>query len=328
MWEEYSDKEKDLWGNLIERHKIIGLPEVDSRYLLKHSGVLEKDIQDVVIRGSKGVPYYLDISIDTYKSINKIKKPEPDDFAKVPEEVFERFIKYLDENKEAAIKVLSVPNFWNRDIFNALIKEFTNYPKNSLSTIHNFSFIDEDKIEEGKWSMHQLMRQSWQEYQEKKERDERKKVHKFMFTYYESKVKNLDIKQITQEHRIALIEAFYHAKKTFEAEDLLNWFVTVSDSFEKAAFWQLITPMYEEMLQILEAELGPEHPSVATSLNNLAGLYRHMGDYDKALPLFQRALDIREKVLGPQHPSVVTSLNNLAGLYRHMVSRPVNNFSF
>ena len=87
---------------------------------------------------------------------------------------------------------------------------------------------------------------------------------------------------------------------------------------QKAAFWQLITPMYEEMLQILEAELGPEHPSVATSLNNLAGLYRHMGDYDKALPLFQRALDIREKVLGPQHPDVATSLNNLALLYRHM----------
>ena len=73
---------------------------------------------------------------------------------------------------------------------------------------------------------------------------------------------------------------------------MLNWFINVSDPFYRAAFWQLIAPMYEEMLQILEAELGPEHPDVATTLNNLAVLYRHMGDYEKALPLYQRALDI------------------------------------
>jgi len=40
-------------------------------------------------------------------------------------------------------------------------------------------------------------------------------------------------------------------------------------------------------------------PSTATSLNNLAGLYRQKGDFAKAEPLFQRALKIREKALGP-----------------------------
>ena len=38
--------------------------------------------------------------------------------------------------------------------------------------------------------------------------------------------------------------------------------------------------------------LGPEHPYVATSLNNLAGLYQSLGEHEKVLPLRNRALRI------------------------------------
>ena len=59
-------------------------------------------------------------------------------------------------------------------------------------------------------------------------------------------------------------------KNLLEADDLFNWFIAASDPFDKAAFWQLIAPIYEEMRQILETKLGIEHPDVATTLNNLA----------------------------------------------------------
>ncbi|UAA38412.1 tetratricopeptide repeat protein [Paraneptunicella aestuarii] len=77
-------------------------------------------------------------------------------------------------------------------------------------------------------------------------------------------------------------------------------------------------PLYERALVIREAVLGPEHPDVATTLNNLGGLHRAMGAYEKALPLYERALVISEAVLGPEHPSVATTLNNLGGLHRAM----------
>ena len=54
---------------------------------------------------------------------------------------------------------------------------------------------------------------------------------------------------------------------------------------------------------------------MATSLNNLALLYRAQGQYEKAAPLHERALAIWEQALGPEHPHVATSLNNLALLY-------------
>jgi tetratricopeptide (TPR) repeat protein len=57
--------------------------------------------------------------------------------------------------------------------------------------------------------------------------------------------------------------------------------------------------------------LGPEHPDVATTLNNLAALYESMGNYTEALPLYERALSISEKVLGPEHPNTKTTSKNM-----------------
>lgn len=74
-------------------------------------------------------------------------------------------------------------------------------------------------------------------------------------------------------------------------------------------------------LKVAEQNVGPDHPNVATSLNNLAELYHTQGDYAKAEPLYKRALAILEKALGPDHPDVATSLENLAGLYR-VTKRP------
>ncbi len=56
---------------------------------------------------------------------------------------------------------------------------------------------------------------------------------------------------------------------------------------------------------------------MATSLNNLAELYRTQGKYADAEPLYKRSLAIYEKALGPEHPHVATSLENYAALLRN-----------
>ena len=53
--------------------------------------------------------------------------------------------------------------------------------------------------------------------------------------------------------------------------------------------------MYERSLAIREKVLGPDHPNVAQSLNNLAGLYRDQGNSAAAEPLYQRAREIEAK---------------------------------
>ena len=69
-------------------------------------------------------------------------------------------------------------------------------------------------------------------------------------------------------------------------------------------------------LAIAEKALGPEHPHVATSLNNLAELYRAQGKYAQAEPLYRQALAIVEKALGPEHPGIATMLENYARMLR------------
>ena len=79
--------------------------------------------------------------------------------------------------------------------------------------------------------------------------------------------------------------------------------------------YQEAIPFAEEAVRLGEEEFGPDHPTTATLLNNLAELFRLQGRYAEAEPLHNRALAIRETALGPEHPDLATSLNNLAGLY-------------
>jgi hypothetical protein len=74
-------------------------------------------------------------------------------------------------------------------------------------------------------------------------------------------------------------------------------------------------PSYQRALAIRERALGPDHPNVAGSLNNLATLYHAQGRYRAAELLYQRALAIVEEVFGPDYPHVALCLNNLVGLY-------------
>jgi tetratricopeptide (TPR) repeat protein len=85
----------------------------------------------------------------------------------------------------------------------------------------------------------------------------------------------------------------------------------------KAERYQEALPLALQALQIRERAFGSESPDNAESLNNLALIYRIMGDYEKALSLHQRALKIREKTLGSEHPDTSGSLLNLAMVYYH-----------
>ena len=49
--------------------------------------------------------------------------------------------------------------------------------------------------------------------------------------------------------------------------------------------------LHQRALAIREKTLGPEHPHVATSLNNLAALYRAQGRYAEAEPVPEYEFD-------------------------------------
>jgi tetratricopeptide (TPR) repeat protein len=71
----------------------------------------------------------------------------------------------------------------------------------------------------------------------------------------------------------------------------------------------------KQAIKVAEQIAGPDHPDVATSVNNLAMLYDNLDRFSEAESLYKRALAIKEKSLGSRHISVATILINLALLY-------------
>ena len=72
--------------------------------------------------------------------------------------------------------------------------------------------------------------------------------------------------------------------------------------------------LYRRALFIEEESFGPDHPWVATHLNNLASLLKAIGSWSEAEQLYRRALEIDERSYGWDHPTIGSDLNNLAAL--------------
>jgi tetratricopeptide (TPR) repeat protein len=99
-------------------------------------------------------------------------------------------------------------------------------------------------------------------------------------------------------------------------EDLIWPFSGIGRFYQGQGNYRFAEPWQRSCLEVTQQRLGEEHPSVATSMNNLAGLYYSQGKYEEAEPLYRSALEMYKRMLGEEHPAVAMSMNNLAELYR------------
>jgi serine/threonine-protein kinase len=87
---------------------------------------------------------------------------------------------------------------------------------------------------------------------------------------------------------------------------------TIGRVYEELGLYQQGMALLESALAIREKALGPDHPDVGDTLNDLGTIADEKGDYDQAERLLKRVLAIYEKALGPDHPNVAGALHNLA----------------
>jgi len=103
-----------------------------------------------------------------------------------------------------------------------------------------------------------------------------------------------------------------------EDNDAVWSFTSLGWVAQGQSLWAEAEKWFKACLQMTEQRCGADHPGTATSLNNLAELYRAMGRYLEAEPLYVRSLSIWEQQLGADHPQTAMTLNNLAALYYAM----------
>ena len=71
---------------------------------------------------------------------------------------------------------------------------------------------------------------------------------------------------------------------------------------DEAGKYAEAVPLAQRAVELAEKQFGPEHPEMATSLNELALLYHAQGRYAEAEPLLKRSFAIDGK-FGPDRPN-------------------------
>ncbi|HLO39766.1 MAG TPA: tetratricopeptide repeat protein, partial [Phycisphaerales bacterium] len=72
----------------------------------------------------------------------------------------------------------------------------------------------------------------------------------------------------------------------------------------------------EEVLAAKRRVLGDEHQSTMTTLNNLAVVYKQLGELDLSEKLRREELELCVRILGEDHPDTAVSLSNLGAFLR------------
>ncbi len=73
---------------------------------------------------------------------------------------------------------------------------------------------------------------------------------------------------------------------------------------------------FEKALTLQEEHLGPQHPAVAMTLNNLGVTYTGLGEYENAIARYERSLTLHQSLEGAEHPNTASAEHNLAHVLR------------
>ena len=308
----YWQDEDEEWASLIEQHLVGEMAPEDCDKFLLRSGVKEGGVRAAITTQSGGVPFYLDLAVDTYELIqrNEERLPKAEEFDENLGKLLDRFLHYLSDAQEACIYVLSVPETFDLDRFKDLVKRFSpGYlaTKNGLNNLLRFSFVEE--VEEGRYSLHALVRKG---LEERHDQEERTNIHQHLF---HSARQILERDEIVDEYRTALREGVHHGEFCLDSTSFLDWFAEAAGRLNKDIDWYLLEALEENILSYAERVLGYEHPYTLASVSRLAGIFKAKVDYSAAERLYSRALEGRERVLGLEHPETLDSVNNLGVLF-------------
>ncbi len=109
-----------------------------------------------------------------------------------------------------------------------------------------------------------------------------------------------------------------NAEQHFASKDLrlvvFQWIVAVTHSSLGLDTKENID-LFLKTYEVLNEELGPEHPATETGRSNLATAYYAAGEYTTALPLLEEILQISERKFGSSHPITLSHRNNLGDTY-------------
>ena len=99
--------------------------------------------------------------METYINIkNSGTNPKESDFGGDYPQIIERFLYNLDKDMVEVLRLMSIPNYYNMDVFDTLIREFNiSFSLTEFEQFNKYSFITFDNKEQD-YYVHDLIRNS------------------------------------------------------------------------------------------------------------------------------------------------------------------------
>jgi tetratricopeptide (TPR) repeat protein len=304
-WEPYDP----VWSQCCEQHLVETLSDEDATSFLYKRGITEPAIVAAILHQAAGVPFYLEMEAQLfYNTAPEQRIPEL--FGGTREDVIDRLLSHLEASEKETMRLMACFGQWDAALFREAVKEFsTGYPATACDQFGDGWSIEQPAA--GIWQLHNEMVHHLQAEVKKSRPDLYRSWHQWGFDRFDAPLASLEVKDITVAHVECLRRALAHAWELRSAEEVTEWFLPREEMLAKGTVWRALVPALEVYQGRVEEALGPEHPAVAASLNNLAVLLDTLSRYEEAEPLYRRALQVLEKILGSEHPTTINVSGNL-----------------
>lgn len=155
LWPQGDEK----YDSNINQHRLGKLSNEDCDSYLKNIPIAEKNIREKIIKTSEGLPYYLDLQVNTYEQLkNDNKTISVEQFGNNPEEIHTRFVNHIGYEEEKRLTYVAIPRIVNEQIIELLVDNnfFQKTPGLFESIISESYFEELNNTKE--YSLHNLLR--------------------------------------------------------------------------------------------------------------------------------------------------------------------------
>lgn len=251
------------------QHRELGdLSKADRLEFLAGCGV-DGDVAHVIADASKGVPFYLNVSVDHWESLKQKGEPNPGDFGTSQDDLLSRFVGHIPHAEEELVKVLSVPRAWDRQVFELLIRRFNiSFPLSRWPDFCSYSF--NRQTSRGRWVMHSLMRD---ELRRRLSKETTLEVHRAIFSHEQAEAEDEGLAPMRRLDSFR--EAVFHG---LSAGCLAPaWFEAKAKFFMLRGLWTAMSEVVDEMQQLFTHAPASSQP-----------VFRALGQYIDAWILRQQ----------------------------------------
>nr|WP_321409603.1 hypothetical protein [uncultured Carboxylicivirga sp.] len=228
IWPEEDEK----YDFSINQHRLGKLSKEDCDSYLNNIPIVEKSVREKIIKTSEGLPYYLDLQVNTYEQLKNSDKPiSVDQFGDNPKEIHARFVEHIGHEAERRLTYAAIPRVVNKKIIRLLVSNgfFERTPQLFESIVSESYFDQINNTEE--YALHSLLRSHLINEIKKSDEDEYLELNEILANYYQSIVDDLisesnygELLEVASKeliYHLSICEtksAFKFIKKIFESD--------------------------------------------------------------------------------------------------------------